>query len=98
MSFNFTWDYDNATPYIEDDTVVFNALFYACILAGTWIPPTGLETDNTNWAFIKTPEIKVEDLPEKTTVVVAGDKMLMSRDSEDGNKTKRSWCFIIQMR
>lgn len=86
--YNFTWDYDNATTYIINDTVKFNWLFYACVLGGTGVPPTWLQTDNSNWGFVETPEIKVEDIPEKLTNVVAWDKILIAIDSEDGNKTK----------
>ena len=86
--YNFKWDYDNATAYVENDTVKYNWFFYANVLASTWVPPTGLETDNANWGFVETPEIKVEDIPEKLTNAVPWDKVILAIDSEDGNKTK----------
>lgn len=88
MSFTFKWDYNDITPYIINDTVVYNWLFYVCILAITGTPPTWLQTDNVNWSFIEVPEIKIEDIPEKLTDAVVWDKLLIWIDSEDGNKTK----------
>lgn len=85
MAFTFRGEYDNTTAYVVNDTVTYQWLFYACTANSTWNIPTNISF----WAFIETPEVKVEDLPEKTENIVADDELLLAVDSEDLNKTKR---------